>query len=175
MREWIRPIVASAILGLVVGGVGWIVGVSELQSAVLVVVVITAAAGRHLVEGHQARSGDTWRGRWSPTAYGGRRDVAQLGRQMRTSRRTVHGRVLTRLRDLATHRLRHHGLDPTDPHDADAAEALLGTTAFQVVTGERGKPVRYRAFVHTLDVLERLGPPDPATVAAPPASTPEPR
>ncbi|HSK23087.1 MAG TPA: hypothetical protein VK906_07930 [Egicoccus sp.] len=172
------PLVVSAVVGLIVAGAAWAIGVTLVQSAVVGVCVVAVGAGRGIIEAQQAASaGDHWRGNWTLTQGGSRRDVRQLGWRMRADRGRVHGAALQRLRRVARSRLGRHGIDLDDPAQAAAAEARLGTTAHRVLTAEHGRAVRYAAFVQAVDALERLGEPDRSggPVAATSHPIPEPR
>lgn len=166
----------SAMAALLVAFLAWAIGVTPRQSAVIFVCVLAVAAGRGVAEVQQfASGGEQWRGRWSLTADGTRRDVRQLGWRMRADHGRVHGAALQRLRRVATQRLHRHGVDLADPAHAAAAEALLGATAYRVLTAGTGQAVRYAAFVQAVDALERLPATQPAPVLATSTPPPEPR
>lgn len=166
MKRVVVPVTLSAVIGVLVAGVAWAIGVTPLQSAVIAVCVVAVGTVRGVMEVQQrASGGEPWHGGWTLTRGGSRRDVRQLGWRMRADRGRVHGAALQRLRRVAWTRLRRHGIDLDDPAQSAAAEALIGTTAYRVLTVEHGRAVRYAAFVQAVDALERL--------AAP--SIPEPR
>ena len=167
------PVLLSAVAGLLAAGVAWAIGVTLRQSAVVAICVVVAGAARGVITAQQSASaGDDWRGRWTLTRAGSRRDVRQLGWRMRADHGRVHGAALQRLRRVARSRLGRHGIDLDDPAQTAAAEAVLGATAYRVRTAEHGRAVRYAAFVQTVDALERLTTADtPATST----SIPEPR
>lgn len=168
MRRWLIAVGPSAVVALVVAFPAWAIGVTLRQSAVIFVCVLAVGVGCGVIEVHQlAIGGEQWRGRWSLARSGARRDVRQLGWRLRADDGRVHGAAVQRLQDVAAQRLRRHGIDLADPAQAAAAEALLGATAYRVVTGRGERAVRYAAFVRAIDALERLA----AAAISPPAST----
>ena len=86
--------------------------------------------------------------------HGARGEVQDLAWAMVGRDGRIGERVLRRLREVARSRLARHGLTVDDPE----TETLLGTRAVRTLTRTRAPLPTVADVVHTLDVLDRLGP-----------------
>ncbi len=86
---------------------------------------------------------------------GARGEVAELSWSLRTSYGRVDNRAVSRVRQLARHRLALHQLDLNDPADRGAVEQLIGPSAYNVLVRSERRPL-LRSLLHCLDALDAL-------------------
>ncbi|WP_022902536.1 hypothetical protein [Curtobacterium sp. B8] len=97
------------------------------------------------------------------SAPGARRELSETAWALR-SRGGVPERALARARAVARHRLRTlHRLDLDEPHDRDAAEALMPAAVVTVLLRERGPELDLATFANVLGAVEALDDTDSRT------------
>ncbi|GIG41626.1 hypothetical protein [Cellulomonas phragmiteti] len=146
-----RPVVIAAAVGLVAAALGMVprsAVVVALATGTLAAVLLRVDAvpePRPAGRTHHARDG----------ARGEVQDLAwsMAGRDGRAGER-----ALRHLRTAAARRVARHGLDLTDPEQVDAVTALIGARAHGTLTRRQHPLPTLPDLVHTLGVLERLGP-----------------
>lgn len=153
-----RAATGSAVTAVAIGSIGWLVGLELRQGLFLAVVVMAAGAGYTLPQLHDlAEAHRAWRDRRPvPVRDGTRREVRALAGRMAGRRNTVADGAVHRLSRVAEHRLSRHSLSLHDPADAAAAERLLGSRPYLVLSGRRTGRVRYATFVRCVTAIERL-------------------
>ncbi|WP_315098290.1 hypothetical protein [uncultured Cellulomonas sp.] len=138
--------------GFLVGGVGaWAAGLTPGTSALLGLLV---AAGVLLLSRLDGTPDPGWDRERLDRRHGARGEVQDLAWAMVGRDGRIGERVLRRLREVARSRLARHGMTLDDPH----AQSLLGTRAVRTLTRTTSPLPTVADVVHTLDVLDRLGP-----------------
>ncbi len=158
-----------AALALVVGGLARVL-LLDWAGAIAVALVVVAVV---LAVQRTDPAGEPWR--WLPerAVRAGQRREAQLltwalaGQDGRVSRR-----ALQQLQDVGAHRLARHGLDLASSDDDTSLAALVGARALATLRCERDPWPRLSDVVHTIAVLDRLGPGHPARATIPSRSNP---
>ncbi|MBM7802416.1 hypothetical protein JOE58_001667 [Curtobacterium luteum] len=155
-RATVGVVVSAAVAAAVV----WFFGVGVVQS--LAVGGVVAAVGltwTAISDGVPA----IWPVLPVRSAPGARRELSETAWALR-SRGGVPERALARARAVARHRLRTlHRLDLDDPHDRDAAEALMPAAVVTVLLRERGPELDLATFANVLGAVEALGDTDSRT------------
>lgn len=155
-RATVGVVVSAAVAAAVV----WFFGVGVVQS--LAVGGVVAAVGltwTAIRDGVPA----TWPVPPVRSAPGARRELSETAWALR-SRGGVPERALARARAVARHRLRTlHRLDLDDPHDRDAAEALMPAAVVTVLLRERGPELDLATFANVLGAVEALDDTDSRT------------
>jgi hypothetical protein len=91
-----------------------------------------------------------------PSRHGARTDIAELSWWLRGRHGRVNDRALTRIQQVARHRLALYQLDLRNPADHPKIEQLIGRrTCAILVQGDR-RPPSLRVFIRCLDALEAL-------------------
>lgn len=148
--------------GAAVGGMSKVVGLDAdhaiflgLATVVLVLAVVVVRRG-----GASAA--------WLPDdrkeADGSRIEVAALSWSLLGRGGRVGEGALRRIRAVAQGRLARHGLSLTRPQDHEAIHAMLGDTAWAVLTTHAAMPSR-REYEQCVRALERADPHTPETTA----------
>jgi hypothetical protein len=133
----------------------------------LVVVAIALAVQRADPEGEPLR----WLPERAPRA-GERREALLLTWALAGYDGRVSRRALQQVQDVGTHRLARHGLDLASAGDEAALRALVGPRALATLRCAREPWPRLADVVHTITVLDRIGPGRPARVTTPSRSNP---
>ena len=143
--------VGLSIVAALVGAGCWFFGLDVIPSIVVALVVaILLFAVRAFV-----RPVDNYE--WPPPpptiTDGDRREVAELDWALRTPRRVVEDRIVTRVRTVAVSSLRRRHLDLDNPEHRARIERLVGPQVYFVLTS----PDRVRVNVTTLlSVIGRI-------------------
>jgi len=133
----------------------WYFGV-DVWHAVLLGSVLTTVGLISMVGTADGDLGNTdWRGGARPNRDGARGEVAELSWSLRTSYGRVNHKAVTRVRQLARHRLAQHQLDLNDPADRRGVELLIGRNAYAVLVLSERRPF-LRSFLHCLDALDSM-------------------
>ena len=147
----VRIVLIAAVVAVVVKSAGL-----DVEHAAFVGVAIAVVAVAFL-----AMRGGGASTAWLPDDRrerdGSRLEIAALSWSLLGRGGRVSEGALRRLRSVATGRLARHGLSLTDPHDDDAIRALLGDTAWAVLTTRAHMPAR-RQFEECIRALERADP-----------------
>ncbi len=148
-----RGTLISAGIGLLVcAAAGWAIGL-EWPQAFLVGLSIVALFGFRRLP-HTNPEEDWPVGEQESDDRGVRRDVTRLSWTLQGYESRVERPSIRRLRAVAAHRLAVRGLDLDA--DVDACRAILGTTAYQVVTADARTHVRIEAFTEALAAVGNL-------------------
>lgn len=92
----------------------------------------------------------------TPIRGGARREVAQTAWTLGASRGRIAASGSEQLRRIADRRLRLRGVELDDPGQRAAAEAILGSLAYRVVTKPADQPIEVlRAAIRAVDALDR--------------------
>lgn len=160
--------IGCAVLGLVVGGGAWLLGMDAAHSAGLGAVVAGLCLCLAMLGEQPAVA---WPPPPDPIRPGSRRDVAQLGWSLGVRGRPVSPEAVRRLRDLAEQVLERDGLRLDDPADTEAVAGLLGPGAGAVLRRGSGARPRTADFAAVLGRLEGLAGRDDGrpTASSPPA------
>src|SRR6185437_7005518 len=97
---------------------------------------------------------------------GTRFDIVELSSSLRGRYGRVSGPAITRLQRLATQRLATHQLDLRNPLDRPAIERLIGSASYRLLTATGKRAPLLRSYVHCLDALDAVRPPDSRPVPA---------
>lgn len=157
-RLWRRPqrgaLLRTILLALVVGAGGWVLGLEPAASAALGIGIL--AVGLSWIGGGEddADPPERWADR-RPSHPGIRRELDDLARALGGGR--VGWSSWQRVRRLAEHRLRDHGLSLDEAAHTQRIAELLGARAATLLL--RSAPPRSSSAVgDCLDALERLPP-----------------
>lgn len=163
-RAW--RVVAVA---LVVGGLGRLLLLDWTSAAAVALVV--AAFG--LAVQRLDPVGEPWR--WlpeRPPRVGERREALLLTWALAGHDGRVGPRALQQVQRVGAHRLARHGLELASPADEAALRALVGRRALATLRCEREPWPRLADVEHTVVVLDRLGPGQPARATTSSRSNP---
>lgn len=161
-----RPLV----VGAVVGATMWALGMRGSSAALVAMAAATFVA---VVQRVDSAAEPRPEPRHHVSADGVRGEVLDLAWTMVGRDGRAGERALRRLREAGARRVARHGLDLADPDQADVLRDLLGDRALTTLTRRSHPLPGVGDLVHTLDVLERLGP--TRTRPAPPQGAPDPR
>jgi hypothetical protein len=159
----------TVILALVLGVGGYLIGLPWPLAALLAGAV--GVAGAALTIGGTVRD-DRLPESQLDLRHGARREIKQLSWSIGGSRTRLDEPAVRRLRRLAVARLAAHGVNLDDPRQQPQAEALLGRTAYRVlsVPSAQHASVLMRC-VAALDRLDARPGPSPADRAPNPSRT----
>lgn len=154
----LRRLIGSALLGIVVGFLAWLLGMDAPHAIGLGGVLIALAVCLSLL-GDQADVG--WPAPEPALRPGSRRDIAQLGWSVAARSRGLRGGhvssdAVRRLRTLATEALALRGVDLDDPAAGDDVRRLLGDGAPALLRRGSAAAPTTAEFVAVLDRVEGL-------------------
>lgn len=118
-------------------------------------------------------TGEPWR--WLPergARAGERREAQLLAWALAGHDGRVGRRALQQVQDVGAHRLARHGLDVASSADDAELRALVGQRALATLRCAREPWPRLADVVHTIGVLDRIGPGHPARATTPSRSNP---
>jgi len=146
----LRPLVSGAAVAAAV----WVLGMTFASAVVVGCAVAAGVAVVQRIDGRiEPRAGT----RSEHRTDGVRGEVLELAWTMVGRDGRAGERALRHLRAAGARRVARHGLDLTDPADADAVRALVGARAHVTLTRRSHPLPSVGDLTHTLGVLERLG------------------
>ena len=150
-----RVTIWALIVAVLVAVICWYFG-ADVWHSILLGSVLTTVGLISMVGTADGDLGNTdWRGGARPNRDGARGEVAELSWSLRTNYGRVNHKAVSRVRQLARHRLALHQLDLNDPADRRGVELLIGRSANAVLVRSERRPV-LRSFLHCLDALDAL-------------------
>ncbi len=150
-----RATVLALVVAVLVAAFCWYFGV-DVWHSILLGSVLTTVGLISLVGTADGDLGNTdWRGGASPNRDGARGEVAELSWSLRTNYGRVNHKALSRVRQLARHRLAQHQLDLNDPADRRGVELLIGRSAYDVLVRSERRPFLH-SFLRCLDALDAM-------------------
>lgn len=147
----VRIVLSAAAVAVLAKVVGFDVEHAVFIGIAIVVVVVSFLAMRG------GGASTAWLSDDRRERDGSRLEVAALSWSLLGRGGRVSEGALRRLRSVATGRLARHHLSLADPRDEEAIRALLGTTAWAVLTTRAHMPGR-REFEECVRALERADP-----------------
>ncbi len=149
MRDW-RLYVA-----FVVAAVGaWTAGLSYVTVALVGVAAVAAVLVLTRLEPAPDPGFDRQR---HDRRHGARGEVQELAWAMVARDGRVSDRVLRRVREVGSGRLARHGLDLSDPADADAIAALVGKNVLRTLTRTSSPHPKMAEIKQAIDTLDTIG------------------
>lgn len=146
-------------LGLLAGlGLGLMAGFSWWSSFVLGIAV---AAFVVAATGLEPEEEPDWERERNVRPNGSRGDLQDLAWSIVGRDGRAGERAMRRLRETARVRLARHGVDVTDPGQADAVAALVGRRAAATLARRSAPLPSVADLAHTIAALEALGPRPP--------------
>lgn len=147
-------ILRPAVVGVLVALLTWALGSHPVPAFVVGLAVAAAVAVLQRLDARvepRAARGTAQR------SDGARGEIAETAWTMQSRDGRAGERALRRLREAGARRLARHGLDLSDPADADAVLALIGARARTTLTQVQHPRPSVADLAHTLKVLEDLG------------------
>ncbi len=160
-----RATIWALVVAVLVAVTCWYFGVDVWHSVLLGSVLTTLGLVSMVVTADGDLGNTDWRGGARPSRDGARGEVAELSWSLRTNYGRVNHKALSRVRQLARHRLAQHQLDLNDPADRPEVELLIGRSAYAVLVRNERRPL-LRSFLHCLDALDAM---DHTRPTAPPS------
>jgi hypothetical protein len=153
------------LVALLVAAISWYLGADVSHSILIGTAVALGVVGVYGSGGFDLKS-TGWRGGVGSSEAGARRDVVELSWSLRKRYGRVGDAAVSRVQQIARHRLALHELDLSDTADRREIEQLIGrnTCALLVPDGRRAPSLR--SLLHCLDVLDAL---DPRRSTVPPS------
>jgi len=156
-----RATIRALIVALLVAAICWYFGTDAWHS-ILIASALTTVGLILFGDTVNLDLADTdWRRGDRPDRHGARTDIADLSWWLRGRHGRVNDRALSRLREVARHRLALYQFDLRNPGDRPKIEQLIGRRSCAVLVQGDHRPPSLRAFVHCLDALEALDPTRP--------------
>lgn len=164
-----RQVWAVGVAALVVGGLTRAVLLDWVGSVAVALVAVAVVLAVQRVD----PEGEPWR--WLPERIprqGERREAQMLTWALAGHDGRVSRRALQQVQEVGAHRLARHGLDLASSDDDAALRTLLGTRVLATLRCAHEPWPRLGDVVHTIAVLDRLGPGHPARATIPSRSNP---